>query len=239
MAVAALDSRALSRARGFRGAPAAAVDEEPAALRRAALRGQARRRHALAARRSLAFCGVLRGVQRRVPRQRRARRAARPGAPGQARCGRSQAASCRPRAALGIAAVLVVLAFGGAAVLGWGSVAFLAGVHRPPGRLHRRAQAPRPDRRARDRGAVRDPRSGRRGRRSTCASRPWLLICTALLALFLALGKRRGELVLVGADATPGRPVLEGYSLALVDQLVSRRRRLDRDRLLALHVHRA
>jgi hypothetical protein len=47
------------------------------------------------------------------------------------------------------------------------------------------------------------------------------LLCTALLALFLALAKRRGELVLVGAEATPGRPVLEGYSLALVDQLVS------------------
>ena len=50
---------------------------------------------------------------------------------------------------------------------------------------------------------------------------PWLLLCTALLALFLALAKRRGELVLVGARATPGRPVLEGYSLELVDQLVS------------------
>jgi len=50
---------------------------------------------------------------------------------------------------------------------------------------------------------------------------PWLLICTGLLALFLALAKRRGELVLVGAEETPGRPVLEGYSLALVDQLVT------------------
>jgi 4-hydroxybenzoate polyprenyltransferase len=50
---------------------------------------------------------------------------------------------------------------------------------------------------------------------------PWLLLCTALLALFLALAKRRGELVLVGAEATPGRPVLEGYSLALVGQLVT------------------
>jgi 4-hydroxybenzoate polyprenyltransferase len=49
---------------------------------------------------------------------------------------------------------------------------------------------------------------------------PWLLLCTALLALFLALAKRRGELVLVGAQATPGRPVLEGYPLELVDQLV-------------------
>ena len=50
---------------------------------------------------------------------------------------------------------------------------------------------------------------------------PWLLICTGLLALFLALGKRRAELVLVGADQTPGRAVLQGYSLALVDQLIT------------------
>lgn len=49
---------------------------------------------------------------------------------------------------------------------------------------------------------------------------PWLLVCTGLLALFLALGKRRGELVLVGAEATPGRPALQGYSLPLVDQLI-------------------
>ena len=50
---------------------------------------------------------------------------------------------------------------------------------------------------------------------------PWLLLCSALQALFLALAKRRGELVLVGAQHTPGRPVLEGYSLELVDQLVA------------------
>ena len=50
---------------------------------------------------------------------------------------------------------------------------------------------------------------------------PWLLVCTGLLALFLALGKRRAELVLVGAERTPGRRVLEGYSLALVDQLLA------------------
>jgi drug/metabolite transporter (DMT)-like permease len=42
-----------------------------------------------------------------------------------------------------------------------------------------------------------------------------------LLALFLALGKRRAELVLVGAERTPGRVVLEGYSLAFVDQLLA------------------
>jgi 4-hydroxybenzoate polyprenyltransferase len=50
---------------------------------------------------------------------------------------------------------------------------------------------------------------------------PWLLVCTGLLALFLALGKRRGEIVLVDAASTPGRPVLDGYSLALVDQLLA------------------
>jgi 4-hydroxybenzoate polyprenyltransferase len=50
---------------------------------------------------------------------------------------------------------------------------------------------------------------------------PWLLLCTALLALFLALAKRRGELVLAGSAATPGRAVLSGYSLPLVDQLIT------------------
>lgn len=45
----------------------------------------------------------------------------------------------------------------------------------------------------------------------------WLLLVTALLALFLALAKRRSELVLPGSS----RPVLEGYSLALVDQLIA------------------
>jgi 4-hydroxybenzoate polyprenyltransferase len=50
---------------------------------------------------------------------------------------------------------------------------------------------------------------------------PWLLVCTALLALFLGLAKRRGELVLVSAEETPGRPALGGYSLPLVDRLLN------------------
>jgi 4-hydroxybenzoate polyprenyltransferase len=50
---------------------------------------------------------------------------------------------------------------------------------------------------------------------------PWLLLCTALLALFLALAKRRGELVLSDGEAMPGRKVLSGYSLPLVDQLIT------------------
>jgi 4-hydroxybenzoate polyprenyltransferase len=55
---------------------------------------------------------------------------------------------------------------------------------------------------------------------------PWLLVCTALLALLLALGKRRAELVLVEAGRTPGRNVLgrygpEGLDLAIAVTLTA------------------
>jgi 4-hydroxybenzoate polyprenyltransferase len=46
---------------------------------------------------------------------------------------------------------------------------------------------------------------------------PWLLVCSFLLALFLALGKRRAELVLLGQDATSHRAALGSYSIPLVD----------------------
>lgn len=46
---------------------------------------------------------------------------------------------------------------------------------------------------------------------------PWLVCCTFLLALFLALGKRRNELALLGADATKHRENLGSYSLPLLD----------------------
>ncbi len=46
----------------------------------------------------------------------------------------------------------------------------------------------------------------------------WLLLCTFLLALFVALGKRRAELGLEGVRA---RPALAGYTPALVDQLLA------------------
>lgn len=49
----------------------------------------------------------------------------------------------------------------------------------------------------------------------------WLLLCTGLLALFLGLGKRRGEAVALGGRAHPQRPVLEQYSIGLIDELIA------------------
>jgi 4-hydroxybenzoate polyprenyltransferase len=49
----------------------------------------------------------------------------------------------------------------------------------------------------------------------------WLLVCTTLLALFLALSKRRHELVLLGAGAVDHRPILDEYSPYLLDQMIS------------------
>jgi 4-hydroxybenzoate polyprenyltransferase len=49
---------------------------------------------------------------------------------------------------------------------------------------------------------------------------PWLLACTALLALFLGLGKRRAELALVGGAGAASRPVLARYSLPALKLLV-------------------
>lgn len=49
---------------------------------------------------------------------------------------------------------------------------------------------------------------------------PWLMLCTMLLALFLAFGKRRSELVRLGDTAAAHRSALSGYSLTLLDQLM-------------------
>ncbi|GAW93994.1 decaprenyl-phosphate phosphoribosyltransferase [Calderihabitans maritimus] len=49
----------------------------------------------------------------------------------------------------------------------------------------------------------------------------WFLICTMLLALFLALAKRRHELVLLQDEKEEHRPVLGEYSTHLLDQLIS------------------
>ena len=49
----------------------------------------------------------------------------------------------------------------------------------------------------------------------------WLLFLTILLALFLALSKRRHELVLLADDATSHRPILQEYTPYLLDQMIS------------------
>src|SRR5262249_41719743 len=48
----------------------------------------------------------------------------------------------------------------------------------------------------------------------------WLLVCTVLLALFIALAKRRHEIVLLAGDATSHRPILGEYSPYLLDQMI-------------------
>lgn len=49
---------------------------------------------------------------------------------------------------------------------------------------------------------------------------PWLFICTTLLALFLAMAKRRHELVLLREEATEHRQILKEYSPYLLDQMM-------------------
>jgi 4-hydroxybenzoate polyprenyltransferase len=46
---------------------------------------------------------------------------------------------------------------------------------------------------------------------------PWLLCCTFLLALYLAIAKRRAELSLLGPDAEQHRPALARYTVPLLD----------------------
>jgi len=49
----------------------------------------------------------------------------------------------------------------------------------------------------------------------------WLLICTILAALFLALGKRRHEYLTLGDQAAQHRPILAQYSAGLLDQMIA------------------
>ncbi len=50
---------------------------------------------------------------------------------------------------------------------------------------------------------------------------PWLYLCTILLSLFIALGKRRQELMLLENDATAHRRILREYSPQLLDQMMT------------------
>ena len=49
----------------------------------------------------------------------------------------------------------------------------------------------------------------------------WLLLCTLLVALFLAISKRRTEIVLLGEGATKHRKILSHYSLGLLNQMIA------------------
>jgi 4-hydroxybenzoate polyprenyltransferase len=49
----------------------------------------------------------------------------------------------------------------------------------------------------------------------------WLLVCTLLGALFLALAKRRRELTLLAGEATEHRKILGEYSPYLLDQMIA------------------
>lgn len=49
----------------------------------------------------------------------------------------------------------------------------------------------------------------------------WLLVCTTLLALFLAFSKRRHELTLLAEGATDHRRILTEYTPYLLDQMIA------------------
>jgi 4-hydroxybenzoate polyprenyltransferase len=50
---------------------------------------------------------------------------------------------------------------------------------------------------------------------------PWLIICAFLLALLLALGKRRQELTLLAGEATNHRASFNEYSVPVLDQFIN------------------
>ena len=49
----------------------------------------------------------------------------------------------------------------------------------------------------------------------------WLIICTILIALFLALGKRRHEYLSLKGAAAAHRPILSEYSEGFLDQMIA------------------
>jgi 4-hydroxybenzoate polyprenyltransferase len=50
---------------------------------------------------------------------------------------------------------------------------------------------------------------------------PWLYVFTTLLALFLGLGKRRQEIVLLKSQASNTRAILDHYSLPFLDEMMA------------------
>jgi len=50
---------------------------------------------------------------------------------------------------------------------------------------------------------------------------PWLVVCTFLLSLFMAVGKRRGEMILLDKESVNHRQVLSLYNVILLNQMIS------------------
>jgi len=50
---------------------------------------------------------------------------------------------------------------------------------------------------------------------------PWLFLCTILLSLFLALNKRKSEIIMLQDNCTSHRKILEEYSIDLIDKMLT------------------
>jgi len=50
---------------------------------------------------------------------------------------------------------------------------------------------------------------------------PWIYVCTVLLALFVALGKRRQEIVLMKENANDTRAILGEYNVHFLDEMLA------------------
>ena len=50
---------------------------------------------------------------------------------------------------------------------------------------------------------------------------PWLLICTFLLSLFIALGKRHNEITILKGEAVSHRAVVRQYTISMLNHFLS------------------
>jgi len=50
---------------------------------------------------------------------------------------------------------------------------------------------------------------------------PWLFLCTILLSLFLALNKRKSEIIMLQDNSSSHRKILEEYSVDLIDKMLT------------------
>jgi 4-hydroxybenzoate polyprenyltransferase len=125
-----------------------------------------------------------------------------------------------PNLALGAAGVAAALALGLGALVNWESLAALAGyVALQLGYSHGLKHVLFIDVMAIAAGFVLRAAAG--GLAIDVPISPWLLLCTGLLAVFLGFTKRRGEAVALGGSAQPSRPVLDHYSVGLLDELIA------------------